>query len=105
MRSKHITMKGKDETMTIDELRTQLSDMEWELRRQAVINLWPILSGVSQETMRQFQEKWDAKKPYEEFVKSQNKELLTCIDMEMSNTGQIVREQFGLPPLLPSSVI
>ena len=58
-----------------------------------------LFSPVSLQTIKEFESSWDSGRPFSEFVKSRNKELLTCLQLELSEFGAIVRQQFGLVPL------
>lgn len=72
----------------------------WEDSDRAKINaLIDLLCPISVQTLREFQQKWNNKRPYGEFVKSQNEEILKCVGLEKSSLGIITRAAMGLPPI------
>ena len=67
--------------------------------RKQLSPVFAMLSGVSKKTLMTFQNNWDGSEGYDAFVKAQNDQIETCIRLELSETGRIVREKLGLDPL------
>lgn len=91
--------------MTVKEVRENLSTYSDEDREGPLTALTKILSGVSMATLREFQNSWDGSKGFSEFRKAQDGKIAECIDLELSSTGKIVREELGLEPLLLTTVL
>jgi len=93
----------KEAKMKIREYLEYL-DKEWDGvdNREVLRPLMEVLSPVSQQTMREFQAKTipETNGDFKAFVAAQNKELKQCIELEMHGIGIIVRENFGLYPLM-----
>lgn len=90
--------------MTVQEVLDQMDSWKDEERNQ-LGPLLNVLCGVSQQTLRQFQNEWDGSKPYDEFVVAQNAEIRKCVELEMSSVGATVRQELGLAPLTPDTVL
>lgn len=82
--------------MKIKELLEKLDTLE---DRECLRDLTKMLSGVSVATLNEFQNTWDGRKPFEEFVVAQNKVIRDCVKLEMSSIGRMVRAQLGMSPL------
>ena len=69
--------------------------------------LLAVLSPVSLVTLRDFERKHfeTSEGDYLAFVKAQNKEILSCLGLEMANIGAMVRAEFGLEPLTQDTEI
>jgi hypothetical protein len=83
-------------------LKEFMEDMpKWDdQERLAIKSLVKLLSPLSISTLKQFESEWDGRRPYEEFVVAQNKEIEKCVTMEKSMFGTLTRKNvFGLPPL------
>ncbi len=86
--------------MTIKELYDKIETMIDDSRADPLRALYKLLSSVSKQTMQNFENKWDGKKSYEEFVEAQNKQLKSCIVLELSSIGKTVREAEDLTELV-----
>ncbi len=91
--------------MTVRELIETLDILTEENRVICVKNLYKLLSGVSKQTLTQFQIGYDSNKPFEEFVAEQNKVIQQCISLELSPIGAIVRKKLNLVPLTEGTVL
>ena len=59
------------------------------------------LCPISAQTLREFQNTWvdpDGTR-FAEYVVAQNAEIKKCLQLELTELGQIVRQKFGLEPL------
>lgn len=82
--------------MKIKELLEKLDTLE---DRECLRGLAKMLSDVSVATLNEFQNNWDGRRPFEEFVAAQNKVIRDCVKLEMSSIGGMVRAQLGMAPL------
>jgi hypothetical protein len=89
--------------MTIQDLLDNMDNWYDEERNQ-LRPVLDMLTGVSLETFQRFESGWDGES-YEEFISAQNKVIRECIELEMSELGQIVREKLGYKPLTLDSVV
>ena len=88
--------------MTIKELYDKIETMIDDSRADPLRALYKLFSSVSKQTMLEFQYRWDgwdSKKSFEEFVEAQNKQLKSCIALELSSIGKTVREADGITEL------
>ena len=83
--------------MKIKDLIEKLMTFTDEERTRYLPKLMDGFCSVSQNQITNFQTNWDDSKDYKEFVKAQNKELITCLKMEMSPLGDTVRAVQTLP--------
>ena len=95
--------------MTIKEFLDGLDEMGNATREVTLRELTRVLSPPSIATLQNFQEKFMAenpeKPPFEVFVKAQNKEVVKCLEMEMSDIGGMVRGLTGFAPISLDTVI
>jgi hypothetical protein len=88
--------------MTIREIIENLEQWQDQERETNLRPLLKLLSPMSLATLREHQIKHFSHNPiagYEEFVEGQNKEIKTCLELEMSDFGKVIRENLGLKPL------
>lgn len=87
--------------MKIHEYLDNMPDWGSDDRERYLRPLIPMLSGVSQATLMEHQLRHmvSGVDDYEAFVQSQNQEIATCLRLEVSETGRIVRLELGLDPL------
>lgn len=85
--------------MTVKEICDQLDSFTDDERQKHVGALCNQLCRVSMSTLTAFQRNWDGRKGFEAFIKAQAKEILKCVELEISHFGQTVREIEGLQPL------
>ncbi len=85
--------------MTIKEFYDSIETMVGDSRVGPLEAVAKLFSPISIKTLQNFQDAWDMEKPFEEFVKAQNKKIQTCIFLEISVAGEIVREASNLPKL------
>lgn len=86
--------------MTIKEIYEQMDGFDDDKRATFLGGLSELLSEVSMQTLRDFQNKWDGSKDFEAFCEAQAKEFKACIELEIGPAGQAVRKAMGLEPLL-----
>lgn len=91
--------------MTVQELVNKLDSLTENERETELRQLVKMLTPVSHNTLLLFQQLWDERRPYEEFLEAQNVEIKKCIELEMSTLGTDVRESFKLKPLTPETII
>jgi hypothetical protein len=91
--------------MTIAELLEKMDAFTDEERKKYLGALLNMLTPVSNQTIVEFQQKWDGSKPFNEFIEAQNRELKTCVGLEMTELGTAVRQRFGLEPITRATVI
>ena len=89
--------------MTIKDLKEKLPTLKGE-ERAMLEKLMPLLTGVSQSTMLEFQNNWDWRNNpppdgYDKFVVAQNKVIMDCLRIEQSDVGILVRDTLGMPAL------
>lgn len=86
--------------MTIHEVLDRIDSIgEGDGREPMAKALASKLCPVSLQTLVAFQEGWDTKRPWGEFVVAQNKVLRECVMLETTDIGTVVREQFRLEPI------
>jgi hypothetical protein len=87
--------------MKIGEFKEQLKEMELGVRKCYVDFLIDkIFSGVSITEIDNFHSGWDYCKPFHEFLKAQNENILFCLTIEMSQLGADLRLAMELTPVL-----
>lgn len=95
--------------MTIGELTKKLPTLSEEERERELRALMPLLSPLTHQTLRDFQEKFFAthpvRPPFQVFREAQDKELLACLAMEVSDLGSAIRAKLNLAPLTKETEI
>jgi len=94
--------KMKDRKISIQYVYANINNFTEKERVDFLPNLLKMFSPVSKKTIEKFQDEWDwnAGKPFEDFLKEQNKVIKQCIELETSTfVGDVVRKQFNLEPL------
>ncbi len=95
--------------MNIGEFLDKLNNNKIDRKEENVplfLGVIEMLSPISKITMLNHQEKWLGEKcDFEEFIIKQNEELKKCIEIELSDFGNMVRFQFELEPLLKETEI
>jgi hypothetical protein len=78
--------------MTIKDVKEQLPSIQDAKQRADMLKrLFQLMSPMSYKTLMVFQRDWDGRRPYAEFVEAQNREILMCIDLEVSDIGKLTR--------------
>jgi hypothetical protein len=86
--------------MTIGELKEQLPTIEDDKQRAELLQrLFKLFCPISYKTIMVFNRDWDGSKSYKEYVEAVNKEIITCINMEVSDIGKMTREALKLKPI------
>lgn len=85
--------------MTVQELLDNLNSWGSAEREEPIIKLAKHFTTISLKQLRDFQNDWNTGLSYDEFVAAQNKVIVVCIMMEISNLGKMVREALGKKPL------
>lgn len=85
--------------MTVKEIYDGLGTFDDEDRAKYAGALCKNLSPVSMKTLLEFQNTWDGRKSPEEFFGAQAKKIKTCVDLEIGQVGQLVRQATGLSDL------
>jgi len=85
--------------MTIAELINDIDTLSETDRATVMQDVFKRLSGVSRQTLRDFQAKWDGTRPFEEFKQEQNKAICLCLQMECHTIGGMVHKAQGTEPL------
>lgn len=97
--------------MTIKKLLKQIDTFTDEEREKHItLLLNNVLSNLSKAQIMNFQNKWRdynilKDKSFDEFKVAQNKEIIDCIKMEMTEIGKYVRKIEGLMPLTDETII
>jgi hypothetical protein len=90
----------------VGELLTGWCTLDDDTKEWAVHKLIAVMCPVSSRSVMQFQEGWDRTRPFEEFQLAQQEVFRQCVAMEASDTGKVVREQFGITePLSVDTVL
>jgi hypothetical protein len=87
--------------MKIRELLEKLDGLEEDEREKWIYKLMGKFTPESLGTIINFQNEWmsvDTERPWEDFIKAQNKVILDCVKLEESKLGTDVRTTRGLPP-------
>lgn len=82
--------------MNIRECIDDWETMDDKVKADVGTKLFNILSGVSQQEMRQFQMIFDGSKTFGDFKKAQKEKLEFCLNLEIADIGNTVREALGL---------
>lgn len=85
--------------MTVKEIYDSLDTFTDEERQKYAGALCKELSPVSMKTLLEFQNSWDGDRPASEFFAAQAEEIKKCVVLEISHTGEIVRQATNLEPL------
>lgn len=91
--------------MTIKELVEKLDALTEEDRVTWIKKLYNLLSGVSKQTLINFQNGYNLDKPFEEFIADQNETIKSVLFLELSAIGVMVRKELGLIPLTEDTVL
>jgi len=87
--------------MTLKEIYDNMDSFTDEERAEIFTKVFTLFSPPSHSTLRDFQNKWDRRKSFEEFVKAQNETIRLCLDMEMSPMGELIRRGAVMTGILP----
>lgn len=87
--------------MKISQYIEQLEGWDSDDREKYLRPLLAVFSPVSLTSLQQVQQEHFPKSEmdYPAFVKSQNREILKCLTLEMASIGAVVRAVLGLEPL------
>jgi hypothetical protein len=85
--------------ITIQQFIERLPKFDNNERAEYIPRLLNKLSQVSYNQLINFQNCWDETRPPEDFTKEQDKEIIACIKMEITDLCQAVRELYDLPPI------
>lgn len=85
--------------MNVGDLNNKLDELDYDERTSVLTKLWELLSLLSQRHMLEFENGWDGRKSFAEFVTAQNKQIKLCIALEISEPGKDIRAALGLTPL------
>jgi len=95
--------------MTIKEFMDGLDEMDNDTRTAALREVTKLFSPPSVSTLQNFQAAFfvenPKKPPFEMFAKAQNKEIVKCLKMEMSEIGGTIRGMTGCTPISWDTVI
>ena len=93
--------------MTISDIITALENgtLRTDAERETLQPVIKLFCPVSLQTIRNFQDSWNWDRPFTEFMAAQDKELLTCLKLEISEIGTTVRSSFRLSPLTEQTKI
>ncbi len=85
--------------MTVKQIYDKLETFNDDERAKFAGVLCEKLSPTSMQTLHEFQNTWNGSKSPEEFFKAQAKEIKICIELEVGQMGQMVRQVAGLETL------
>jgi hypothetical protein len=92
--------------MTLQEIVDNIDNMTSDEERQEILT--KVIDGfsfISKSEVTQFMNNWDRSRPFEEFVQEQNKLIKTCLQMELTELGKVVRETQKLPVWTPQTTL
>jgi len=108
----HATIQGVNSSgllasrLSVEEIINKMDNFSEEERVKFLGALSKQFCYLSRNTLMDFQRNWNTdKKSYEQFIKEQNKVFRSCVEIEISETGDIVRTALGLDQLTLDTII
>lgn len=91
--------------MVIKEFIEKIDTFNEEERLELFPLIFAKLCPVSKIQITTFQHTWDGTRPYKEFEKAMNNEVVHCLKMEMSKIGAAVRDAQDLSLLDENTIL
>lgn len=85
--------------ITLQQFIDRIHSFTGDERAEYIPRVMDRLSQVSYNQLLNFQNSWDGTRPFDEFRKEQDKEIVLCIKMEVNDLGKAVRDMYGLDPI------